>query len=273
MTRPRVFFVRRGTELRTHDRRWPARPTPVTTRFLQDDLPMGPWRTARMAAVNRSTAVGADPLVGDAYGAEPSEADLSSVVFHTQSGVSSRPSKGRRPGSSSSATAAHATVRATNQISPESNSRSLEPAAAQTGAERKALSALYRDRLVQEITQPPANDDTALENIIPSYVTNWLEQAARRDPAAQAVAVYCRRRLDWAADAEWGGWWRPNTGDHRAKGRRRDTEKIRAHLLTTIEETHRQELSRSRDRQRLARTAAAARGGRRCPRHAADAGR
>ena len=247
MTRPRIFLSAVSTELRTA-RQAVAR----TVRTLgydpvsQDDFPTGYGELRQWLREQIDGCEGLIQLVGDAYGAEPPDADPEfGRVSYTQFELLYALRKGKKTwvvliGDRCSRD------RAATQLDLPESTAGLEPAAAQDWqAERTALQQSYRDRLVRENhLRHTANDDTALENII-LKLRDELAELRRTDEIRQ-------RRL-WKAVVAvlivllmlgGGGWWATqhlkSTVQEVAVV---DTEKIRAHLLTTIEETHRQELA------------------------------
>ena len=247
MNRPRIFLSAVSTELRSA-RQAVAR----TVRTLgydpvsQDDFPTGYGELRQWLREQIDGCEGLIQLVGDAYGAEPPEADPEfGRVSYTQFEFLHALRKGKKTwvvliGDRCSRD------RAATQLDLPESTAGLEPAAAQDWqAERKALQHSYRDRLVQENhLRHSANDDTALENII-LKLRDELAELRRTDEIRQ-------RRLWRAVVAvligllmlSGGGWWATRHLETTVqKAAVVDTEKIRAHLLTTIEETHRQELA------------------------------
>ncbi|HRP23995.1 DUF4062 domain-containing protein [Thauera sp.] len=247
MTRPRIFLSAVSTELRTA-RQAVAR----TVRTLgydpvsQDDFPTGYGELRQWLREQIDGCEGLIQLVGDAYGAEPPDADHEfGRVSYTQFELLYALRKGKKTWVvlvSDRCARDHAA----SELDLPENAAGLEPAAVQDWqAERKALQQSYRDRLVRENhLRHTANDDTALENII-LKLRDELAELRRTDEIRQrrlwkgVVAV-----LIGLLVLGGGGWWATqhlkSTVQEVAVV---DTEKIRAHLLTTIEETHRQELA------------------------------
>lgn len=247
MSRPRVFLSAVSVELRSA-RQMVAR----TVRMLgydpvsQDDFSTGYGELRQWLREQIDGCEGLIQLVGDAYGAEPPDADPEfGRVSYTQFELLHAHRKGKKTwvvliGDHCSRD------HAASELDLPENAAGLEPAAVQNWqAERRKLQQAYLDRLVRENhLRHTANDDTALENII-LRLRDELAELRRTDKIRQ-------RRLWRAVVAVLiglpmlgvGGWW---ATQHLQSTVQRaaivDTERIRAHLLTTIEETHRQELA------------------------------
>ncbi|MBS0551034.1 MAG: tetratricopeptide repeat protein [Proteobacteria bacterium] len=194
----------------------------------QDDFPTGYGELRQWLREQIDGCEGLIQLVGDAYGAEPPDADPEfGRVSYTQFELLHALRKGKKTwvvliGDHCSRDHAAA------ELDLPENAAGLEPTAVRGWqAERHALQQSYRDRLFRENhLRHTANDDTALENLILKLRDELIE--LRREEEA---------------------WKRKLTED--VQGLQSsvqelavvNAEKIRAHLLTTIEETHRQELA------------------------------
>ncbi|MFC5771061.1 tetratricopeptide repeat protein [Thauera sinica] len=247
MSRPRVFLSAVSVELRSARQR-----VARTVRTLgydpvsQDDFPTGYGELRQWLREQIDGCEGMIQLVGDAYGAEPPDADPEfGRVSYTQFELLHAHRKGKKTwvvliGDHCSRD------HATSELDLPENAAGLEPAAVQNWqAERRKLQQAYLDWLVRENhLRHTATDDTALENII-LKLRDELAKLRRTDEIRQhrlwkaVVAVLIGLLM-----LSGGGWWATQhlttTVQQAAVV---DAEKIRAHLLTTIEETHRQELA------------------------------
>lgn len=243
MSRPRIFLSAVSTELRSM-RQSVAR----TVRTLgydpvvQDDFPTGHGELRQWLREQIDGCEGVIQLVGDAYGAEPPDVDPHyGRVSYTQFELLYAIEKGKKTwviviGERCSRDQVAA------QLDLPDGAAGLDLAATQTWqAERRKLQQTYLDRLVRENhLRHTATDDTSLENIVlklrDEFATLRREDEIRQRRLWQAVVAVLIGLMA-------GGWW--VTRDLSSTVQQAavvNTEKIRAHLLTTIEETHRHEL-------------------------------
>ena len=248
MNRPRLFLSAVSSELRTVRQRVAA-----TVRTLgfdpvsQDDFPTGHGELRQWLREQIDTCEGLIQIAGEGYGAESREVDADyGRVSYTQFELL----YARRQRKKTWLIIAGEQVQRDTpleqlDLSPvESNlpAPDTDPAACQ--AERHRLQHDYIARLQAENhLYHLANNDTVLENIVLRLRDELgeLRRSAERQQrrlAATVVAILCVVIL-----LTGGGWWayqQIDTGMQQIAVV--NTEKIRAHLRETVEETHRREL-------------------------------
>ena len=243
MNRPRLFLSAVSEELRTA-----RKAVAATVRTLgfdpisQDDFPTGYGELRRWLREQIDSCEGLIQLVGHGYGAEPAEVDPDyGRVSYTQLEFLYASAKGKKTwviviGEDCTRD------KPIDQLDLPREVASPDPAGYQ--AERRKLQQDYIARLTRENhLRHTANNDTELENIalrlrdeLGKLRRQW-EEWLKEDAAFKARAT---ARLDELSETA-----------------RLTTEKIRAHLLQTAEETHRRELAEAdavkdwKERQRL----------------------
>ena len=255
MSRPRIFLSAVSVELRSARQR-----VARTVRTLgydpvsQDDFSTGHGELRQWLREQIDGCEGLIQLVGDAYGAEPPDADPEfGRVSYTQFELLHALRKGKKTwvilvGER------YARDRAAEELDLPDSAAGLDPAAAQAWrAERRNLQQTYLDRLVRENhLRHTATDDTSLENIV-LKLRDDLAVLREKEEAQQRELLQATQHLTAVVQ----------------QAAVVTTEKIRAHLLTTIEETHRQELAEAetardwRERQQRREAADAAHAARR----------
>jgi hypothetical protein len=244
-TRPRIFLSAVSAELRT-GRQAVAR----TVRMLgydavsQDDFPTGYGELRQWLREQIDGCEGLIQLVGAAYGAEPPEADPDEGrVSYTQFELHYAAREGKKIWVIVIDDQCHRDT-AVEELDLPDNAGRIKPAAARAyQVERRALQQAYVARLKHEnYLRHRANNDTELENIVLKLRDELAEMHLKweawfdRDASFKAQSLARLDELNKAAQLT--------------------PEKIRAHLLTTIEETHSRELAEAnaasdwRERQR-----------------------
>ena len=244
MNRPRLFLSAVSSELRTVRQRVAA-----TVRTLgfdpvsQDDFPTGHGELRQWLHEQIDTCAGLIQIVGEDYGAEPREVDADyGRVSYTQLELL----YARRQHKKTWLIIAGEQVR--RDTPPEQldlSGDADQPDPADHQAQRRKLQHNYIARLkVENHLYYLANNDTMLENIVLKLRDELgeLRRSAERQQrrlVAAVVAILCGVTLLIG-----GGWWafqHLNTSVQKVAVV--NTEKIRAHLRETVEETHRRELA------------------------------
>ncbi|MQM32381.1 MAG: hypothetical protein CRU78_18590, partial [Candidatus Accumulibacter phosphatis] len=212
----------------------------------QDDFPTGYGELRQWLREQIDGCEGLIQLVGAAYGAEPPEPDPDQGrVSYTQFELLHAARQGKKTWVIVIGDQCRRDTTAEELDLPDNAGR-IEPAAVRAyQAERRALQQAYIDRLKRgNHLRHSANNDTELENII-LRLHDQLAELRRREEGRQ-------RRLRRAVIAiplgvlvlGGGGWWAyQRLSANVQQVAVVNTAKIRAHLLTTIEETHRRELA------------------------------
>ena len=244
MNRPRLFLSAVSEELRTA-----RKDVAATVRTLgfdpisQDDFPTGYGELRRWLREQIDSCEGLIQLVGHGYGAEPAEVDSDyGRVSYTQSEFLYASAKGKKNwviviGEDCTRD------KPIDQLDLPHEVASPDPAGYQ--AERRKLQQDYIARLTRKNhLRHTANNDTELENIalrLRDELAELRQRAERRMRRLTAVIIAILFGIVVLGS---GGWWAYNklsTGVQQSA--MVTTEKIRAHLLQTTEETHRRELA------------------------------
>ena len=245
MNRPRLFLSAVSSELRTVRQRVAA-----TVRTLgfdpvsQDDFPTGHGELRQWLREQIDTCAGLIQIVGQGYGAEPREVDADyGRVSYTQFELLYARRQRKKTW----------LIIAGEQVQRDTPLEQLDlpagdadhPDAAGQQAQRRQLQQDYIARLQAENhLYYLANNGTELENIVLKLRDELgeLRRSAERQQrrlVATVVAILCVVIL-----LAGGGWWAYR---HLATSVQQvaavNTEKIRAHLRETVEETHRRELA------------------------------
>ncbi|MDS4040467.1 MAG: DUF4062 domain-containing protein [Candidatus Competibacter sp.] len=272
MLRPRIFLSAVSAELRTA-RQAVAR----TVRTLgydavsQDDFPTGHGELRQWLREQIDGCEGLIQLVGDGYGAEPPGADPEyGRVSYTQFELLHAVRQGKKTWVIVVGEQCRRD-KTVEQLDLPDDAGHRDPAAVQAyQAERRTLQQAYLARLTHEnYLRHTANSDTELDNII-LHLRDELGELRRGEKERQrrlrnmVVAILLGLMVLGG-----GGWWAYHslfTGVQQVAVV--NTEKIRAHLRQTAEETHRRELAQAdaasdwRERQRGREAADAAHAGR-----------
>ena len=229
MTRPRLFLSAVSAELRSL-RQAVAR----TVRKLgydpvsQDDFPTGHGELRQWLREQIDSCEGVIQLVGHAYGAEPPEADSDfGRVSYTQFELLYGARQGKKTWVVVIGDQCHRDKPA-EQLDVPDNVGILDPVAARDyQAERRALQQAYIDRLKRD---------------------NHLRHTAKSDVELELIVLKLRDELAALRQREedrerrlWGEIQRLSSDVQQVA--EVNAAKIRAHLLTTIEETHSRELA------------------------------
>ena len=245
MNRPRLFLSTVSSELRTVRQRVAA-----TVRTLgfdpvsQDDFPTGHGELRQWLREQIDTCAGLIQIVGEGYGAEPREVDADyGRVSYTQFELL----YARRQHKKTWLIIAGELVQRDAPLEQLDLSAgdADDPDPADQQAQRRQLQHDYIARLQAEShLYYLANNDTELENIVLKLRDELgeLRRSAERQQkrlALAVVAILCGVML-----LAGGGWWAYR---HLQTSVQQvavvNTEKIRAHLRETVEETHRRELA------------------------------
>lgn len=268
MLRPRLFLSAVSTELRSA-RQALARVVrtlgydPVS----QDDFPTGHGELRKWLREQIDGCEGLIQLVGDGYGAEPAVADPDfGRVSYTQFELLHAMRQGKKTWV---IVIGEHFVRDTprEQLDLPDAASTLEPAAAHAyQAERRALQRAYRARIERENhLRHTANNEIELQNLIlrlPDELgkLRQAEEGRQRRVRNALVAI-----LIGVTALGGGGWFAYQRLFSRVEQAAVvNTEKIRAHLRTTAEETHAREQAQAdavidwQDRQRAREAADAA---------------
>ena len=258
MNRPRLFLSAVSEELRTA-----RKDVAATVRTLgfdpvtQDDFPTGYGELRRWLREQIDSCEGLIQLVGYGYGAEPAEVDSDyGRVSYTQFEFLYASTKGKKTwviviGEDCTRD------KSIDQLDLPREVVSPEPAGYQ--AERRKFQQDYIARLTRENhLRHTANNDTELQNIVLRLRDELAELRQRAERRMRRLTAAIIAILFGIVVLGSGGWWAYNklsTGVKQSAVV--TTEKIRAHLLKTTEETHRHELAEAdaakdwEERQRL----------------------
>ena len=245
MNRPRLFLSAVSSELRTVRQR-----VAVTVRTLgfdlvsQDDFPTGHGELRQWLREQIDTCAGLIQIVGEGYGAESREVDADyGRVSYTQFELLYARSQHKKTW----------LIIAGERVQRDTPLEQLDlsagdadhPDPAGHQAQRRKLQHDYIARLKAENhLYYLANNGTELENIVLKLRDELgeLRRSAERQQrrlAATVVAILCGVIL-----LAGGGWWAYRHLDTSVQQVAVvNTEKIRAHLRETVEETHRRELA------------------------------
>ena len=245
MNRPRLFLSAVSSELRTVRQRVAA-----TVRTLgfdpvsQDDFPTGYGELRQWLREQIDSCAGLIQIVGEGYGAEPREVDANyGRVSYTQFELLYARHQRKKTW----------LIIAGEQVQRDSPLEQLDlsagdaddPDPADQQAQRRQLQHDYLARLkVENHLYYLASNDTVLENIVLKLRDELGElrrsaERRQRRLAATVVAILCGVIV-----LAGGGWWayqHLNTSVQQVAVV--NTEKIRAHLRETVEETRRRELA------------------------------
>ena len=258
MNRPRLFLSAVSEELRTA-----RKDVASTVRILgfdpvsQDDFPTGYGELRQWLREQIDACEGLIQLVGHGYGAEPLEVDPEyGRVSYTQFEFL----YANRQGKKTWVIIVGEGCRRDKLIDELDLPRETDhPDPAGYQAERRKLQQDYIGRLTQEnYLRHTTNNDIELQNIVLRLQDKLklLRQGAERRMRRLSAAIIII--LLGIAVLGGGGWWVYNklfTGVQQSAIV--TTQKIRAHLLQTAEETHRRELAKAeaiidwKERQRL----------------------
>ena len=245
MNRPRLFLSAVSEELRTA-----RQAVAATVRTLgfdpvsQDDFPTGYGELRQWLREQLDTCEGLIQLVGQGYGAEPPDVDPEyGRVSYTQfEFLYARHQKTKKTwiiviGKD------FVRDKLPDQLDLPRDPSHPDPDGYQV--ERRTLQHAYLTRLIQENhLRHPANNDTELQNIIlrlRDELGELRRQAERKESRLTTVIIAILLGLVILGG---GGWWayqKLHTDVQQVDVV--NTEKIRAHLLQTAEETHHRELA------------------------------
>ncbi len=244
MNRPRLFLSAVSEELRTT-----RQAVAAVVRTLgfdpvsQDDFPTGYGELRQWLREQLDTCEGLIQLVGQGYGAEPPKVDqIYGRVSYTQFEFFYARNHGKKTWVIVIGKDCRRD-KPPDQLDLPRDLSHPDPAGSQ--AERRALQQHYIAKLTQDNhLRHTANNDTELQNIV-LRLRDDLGELRKHDEGKQ-------RRLTMAVIATLlglmilggGGWWgyqQLQMGVHQVGVV--NTEKIRAHLLQTTEETHLRELA------------------------------
>jgi len=244
MNRPRLFLSAVSEELRTT-----RKDVAATVRTLgfdpvsQDDFPTGYGELRQWLREQIDTCEGLIQLVGHGYGAEPPEVDSEyGRVSYTQFEFF----YAKRQGKKAWVIIVGEGCRRDKPIEELDLPRETDPPdSAGYQAKRRKLQQGYIARLTWEnYLRHTANSDTELQNIVLRLRDELGELRQRAEGRIRRLNAAIIAILLSIAVLGGGGWWAYNklfTGVQQSAVV--STEKIRAHLLQTAEETHRRELA------------------------------
>jgi tetratricopeptide (TPR) repeat protein len=258
MNRPRLFLSAVSEELQTARKEVTA-----TVRNLgfdpvsQDDFPTGYGELRKWLREQIDSCEGLIQLIGYGYGAEPPEVDPDyGRVSYTQFEFLYASSKDKKTWAIVIGEDYHRD-RQKDELDLPRETDHPDPAGYQ--AERRKLQGNYIARLTQENhLRYNANNDTELQNIVLRLRDELRELRQRVEGRMRRLTVAVIAILLGIAVLGGGGWWAYQKLSRSVQQASVvNTEKIRAHLLQTIEETHRRELAEAdaikdwKERQRL----------------------